>query len=203
VPNRRREVLRILTDSEEPLGLAEIAEQLGVHTNTVRFHIDSLVESGQVRRVEPARGVPGRPAQLFSAVRRMSPDSPRQFRMLAGMLARGLAGLPDGSRRARDAGVATGHELAGASGGADATEALVDFLDGLGFEPERKDSEIRLHACPFLELAERDPTLVCQAHLGLMRGALRRWDADVRVTGLTPFVQPDLCVARLQTGARK
>ena len=198
-------MLRILTDSEDPLGIAEIAERLDVHANTVRFHLDSLAESGQVRRVESSRGVPGRPAQLYSAVRRMSPEGPRQFRMLAAMLARGLAGVPDGSRRAREAGVAAGHELAGepADESADAADALVDFLDGLGFDPERTDSEIRLHACPFLELAERDSAIVCQAHLGLMRGAVRRWGSDVRVTGLTPFAQPDLCVARLQTGARK
>ena len=196
-------MLRILTDSEQPLGIAEIAERLDVHANTVRFHLDALVDNGQVRRVEPTRGAPGRPAQMFTAVRRMSPDGPRQFRMLAGMLAHGLAGVPDGSRRARDAGAAAGSELAGAPPGKEAVDALIDFLDGLGFEPERTGSEIKLHACPFLELAERDSAIVCQAHLGLMRGALRHWDADVRVTGLTPFAQPDLCVARLQTGARK
>ncbi len=192
----------MLTDSTAPLSVADIAENLDVHVNTVRFHLDALIANGQVRRVESARGGPGRPAQLFAAVRRMSPTGPRQFQMLAGMLVRGLAGTPDGSRRARDAGAATGRELAGRQPPGDATGALVELLDGLGFSAEQAGDEIRLHSCPFLEVAERDPAIVCQAHLGLMRGAVRAWGQDVRVASLTPFAEPDLCVARLKTGSR-
>jgi len=41
------------------MGVAELAEALGIHVNTVRFHLDKLAASGQVERVEPARGTPG------------------------------------------------------------------------------------------------------------------------------------------------
>jgi predicted ArsR family transcriptional regulator len=184
------------------MGIAELAEALGIHVNTVRFHLDKLAASGQVERVEPARGTPGRPALQFRAVRRMSADGPRQFQMLAAMLTRGLAGVPDGAKRAREAGAALGRELAEGLSEEEAAGGLTGFLDRLGFGAQMDGTEIRLYSCPFLEVAQVDQSIVCQAHLGLMRGAARRWDATTRVTGLTPFVEPDLCSARIQSGAR-
>jgi predicted ArsR family transcriptional regulator len=55
---------------------------LGVHPNTVRFHLDGLVESGRVERVEVDRRTAGRPPQLFRPVRRMDLAGPRQYRLL-------------------------------------------------------------------------------------------------------------------------
>ena len=49
---RRREVLQILRTSPDPLTIVAIADVLGVHPNTVRFHLDSLVGDGQVEQVE-------------------------------------------------------------------------------------------------------------------------------------------------------
>lgn len=53
---RRRAVLRALCASRVPMSIAAIAGKLGVHPNTVRFHLDNLVADGQVERVEPGRG---------------------------------------------------------------------------------------------------------------------------------------------------
>lgn len=187
-----------------PLGIHDLAEKLGIHANTVRFHLDALTASGQVERAEPTRGVPGRPAQRYQAIRRMDPDGRREFGILAGLLTRSLAGVSDGPRRALEAGRSMGAELAAdLSDGADTTEGLRDFLDALGFAAEIDGDEVRLHNCPFLELAEDDPSIVCQAHLGLMRGAAHAWDRDLRVTTLAPFAEPDLCVARLHHGASR
>ncbi|WP_157869537.1 helix-turn-helix domain-containing protein, partial [Streptomyces hirsutus] len=33
-----------------PLGVSEVAERVGVHANTARFHLDSLVTHGAVER---------------------------------------------------------------------------------------------------------------------------------------------------------
>src|SRR5690348_18115440 len=130
------------------MGIAELAEALGVHVNTVRFHLDKLAASGQVERVEPARGTPGRPPLQFRAVRRMSADGPRQFQMLAAMLTRGLAGVPDGGKRAREAGAALGRELAEGLSEEEAADGLTGFLDRLGFGARMDGTEIRLYSCP-------------------------------------------------------
>ena len=47
------------------MSVPEIAERLGVHANTVRFHLETLVANGQVEHLTADRGSPGRPARLY------------------------------------------------------------------------------------------------------------------------------------------
>ena len=61
--------------------------------------------------------------------------------------------------------------------------------------------EIRLHQCPFLEVAQEHREVVCAVHLGLMRGMLDELDAPLEATRLDPFVEPDLCITRLANTA--
>lgn len=53
--------------SRSPMSIAEIDERLDVHPNTVRFHLESLVGTGQVEQVDGAPAGPGRPLLLFRA----------------------------------------------------------------------------------------------------------------------------------------
>ncbi|HET8927775.1 MAG TPA: helix-turn-helix domain-containing protein [Microbacterium sp.] len=199
---RRSQVLRLLKSASEPVSVVAIAAELGVHPNTVRFHLDALEGSGQVERVTSARRTPGRPAQLFRAVPRMDPAGQREYRALAQLLAETLSAAPDGAARAIETGRAWGHRAAAerASAGDD-VDRLVTLLDEFGFAPERADGDatttIGLRNCPFLEVAENRQDVVCGIHLGLMRGALEEWDSPARVRRLTPFAEPHLCVAEL------
>lgn len=81
----------------------------------------------------------------------------------------------------------------------EAVTRLVDLLGRLGFEPstEPLGDRIYLHACPFARLARRSTTVVCGAHLGLLRAGLERLRTSVRVAAVDPFVREDLCVVRL------
>lgn len=54
-----------------------------------------------------------------------------------------------------------------------------------------------MRGCPFHELAESQPEIVCAVHRGLITGALQELGSDLEVDELDVFVQPDLCVARL------
>lgn len=101
---RRRAVLRALCASRVPMSIAAIAGKLGVHPNTVRFHLDNLVADGQVERVEPGRGRPGRPPLMFRAVRRTDSTGTRRYRLLAEILASGLAAERDSRVMALSAG---------------------------------------------------------------------------------------------------
>ena len=215
---RRLEVLRLLRAADAPLSIADIARQLDVHPNTVRFHLDPLVSSGLAERVAPEPGRPGRPPLLFRAARRMDPTGPRRYHLLAEILVHNLAAGPDPARHAAEAGRAWGRRLAplmgsgaqsraphhadtGPSGPGEPVGRLVSLLDELGFAPELRvtDEEVRvgLRRCPFLELAESRAEVVCPVHLGLMRGAMDAWGAQVTVDRLEAFAQPDLCVAHL------
>jgi predicted ArsR family transcriptional regulator len=199
---RRSQVLRLLKSASEPLSVAVIAEELGVHPNTVRFHLDALEGLGQVERVTSARRTPGRPAQLFRAVPRMDPAGQREYRALAQLLAETVSAAPGGSARAIETGRAWGHRAAAVRATVgDDVDRLVALLDEFGFDPERADGDttttIGLRNCPFLEVAENRQDVVCGIHLGLMRGALEEWDSPALVRRLTPFAEPHLCVAEL------
>lgn len=220
---RRPEILRALQRAAGPLTIGEIAEGLRVHPNTVRFHLDALLRSGQVERVRSDRRTTGRPPLLFRAVHSMDPTGPRHYRLLAEILVQGLATDPRrGAGRAAEAGRAWGRRLAASSAGratADATDAgdttdataspdpqeslgnLMALLDELGFAPEPRPEQhghaIGLHRCPFLELAEARSDIVCRVHLGMMQGAMQAWEAPLAVDRLDPFVEPDLCLTHL------
>ena len=77
---RRPDVLALLKAASAPMSIARIADELRVHPNTVRFHLDALVNDGLVEQVQPDHRRPGRPPQMFRAVRRMNPGGPRRIR---------------------------------------------------------------------------------------------------------------------------
>ena len=211
---RRLDVLRLVQAADEPLGIAQIADELGVHPNTVRFHLDTLIEEGRVEHTEPDHKGRGRPALMFRAIRQMDRGGTRRFRLLAEILTIGLAADSDPSGKALAAGRAWGqrlrslHHPARPVDVAESTGHLLEMLDELGFEPERLepdvvgDEQLGLRHCPFLELAETSTQVVCPIHLGLMQGALESWDSPVTVDRLDPFTEPDLCVAHLKPLSR-
>lgn len=206
--SRRGRVLRLLRDAGGPMAIAEIAERLGIHVNTARFHLESLVSTGQVERTTADSGGPGRPPQLFQAARRMDPTGARHFRMLADVLAEAINTAPDPGGRVLEAGrlwgrrqASTSTETGAAAEPAEPGGRLMRLLDELGFAPERAGGDdeprIGLRQCPFLELAVSRSEVVCPVHLGLMQGAMQAWGSPITVERLEPFVEPDLCMAHL------
>ena len=79
------------------------------------------------------------------------------------------------------------------------------MLERIGFAPEAVAEgarhQIQLRRCPFREVAENHPDVVCELHFGLMQGVLDQMRAPVTVDGLEPFAEPALCIAHL-TGQR-
>jgi predicted ArsR family transcriptional regulator len=201
---RRSGVLRVLRAATAPMSIIAIADELDVHPNTVRFHLDTLVNTGRVEQVAADRRGPGRPALMFQATRRMDPGGLRRYRVLAEILASGLANDEDAEAKALAAGQAWGRQLKPPPQSTEtldveeSIEHLVDLLDDFGFAPERGgDEQVRLRHCPFLELAETRKAVICPIHLGIMQGALETWAAPVTVDRLQAFVEPDLCLAHL------
>lgn len=210
--SRRRAVLRVLRASAAPMSIIAVADVLGVHPNTVRFHLENLVGDGLVEQVEPGRKGPGRPPLMFSAVKQMDRGGTRHYRLLAEILAGAFAGEPEPRAKALAAGRAWGQGLVALESELEsrtnvvsedeAIDLLIDTLDELGFAPERRSSDgeerIGIRHCPFLELAEDRADVVCPIHLGLMQGILN--GAPVAAERLDAFVEPDLCLVYLTRG---
>ena len=189
------------------MDVRELADTVNLHPNTVRQHLDQLVEAGLVvRDTAPPIGR-GRPALRYAAKPGSDEQDPVAYRVLAGVLAEQLALLPDGVGVARTAGERWGRAMAyeamGTAPASNAIGRLVELLDAAGFAPEAPVAEggpIRLRHCPFGTLARDHGEVVCGIHLGLMRGVLRELDAPFDALRLEPFVGPSLCLAHLGGG---
>ncbi|MGV9803129.1 helix-turn-helix transcriptional regulator [Mycobacterium sp. NPDC003449] len=206
-PGRREAILGLLRASAEPRSIASVADELGVHPNTVRFHLEPLLRAGRIEQVPGDSAGPGRPPILFRASRRMDPGGPTNYQLLADILTGYVAREPEAAGIATTLGRSTSQALVPSSPSQGAptrtrtVTRLVELLTELGFEPEpvdgRRARNIRLRHCPFQSLAEQYGEVICSVHLGLMQGALTAMRAPVTVDGLDPFVEPDLCVAHL------
>lgn len=205
---RRGEVLAVLRAADAPLGVTETAERVGVHPNTVRFHLDALVDEGAVERRTQQPSGRGRPRTVYTPRPGMDRGGTRGYRLLARMLLSRLAVTgSEGRSAAMETGRAWGRFLVEQPEPyrrptpEDAAARLVRLLDDLGFAPDAEDgtppARIRLRHCPFLELAEEHGQLVCPLHLALMQGALDELRAPLTATGLEPFAEPGACLAHL------
>lgn len=176
-------VLGAVRAHREGVSATELAEELGLHVTTVRFHLERLARQGLVAGMTLPTGGRGRPRGVYRAIE--VPDA--RAGMLAA-LADAAAGEGPAAVRAREAGErwATSLNL----DVRDAAGALATVFRQLGFAPEPFGDGLALTACPFIEEARQHPEAVCGVHQGLAAGIARRAGASVE---LRPF-QGDVCV---------
>jgi predicted ArsR family transcriptional regulator len=196
--HRRVELLDLLRAREDASDASELADELGLHVNTVRSHLQLLEDAGLVTSETEVRRVRGRPRLLFRATPERQPD--RDYRGLAALLAGTLARDADTAEDvAIDAGERWGRQLgAGRTVPRDTpvTELAAGLLDELGFAPRPLADDpavIDLTRCPYLAVAEEHPEVVCGVHLGLLRGALTAAGAQDVDVSLVPFATPTTC----------
>ena len=204
---RRAQIVEELRRAPAGLDAAGLAGRLGLHANTVRFHLGVLGDAGLVESRAPARARRGRPRIVYRIARGASHDSTEEHRLLATILTGAVAEDADGPRRAEAAGRAWGRFLVRrplplVRTTDEAAEAeIVALLEQQGFEAEACSGEIHMHRCPFHDLAETHPEVVCAVHRGLIGGALEELGSDLELAELAVFPEPDLCVARLRRPA--
>ena len=175
--NTRYAIYLELARSPRPLATAEIAGTLALHANTVRPHLERMREVGLLdQRIDNNGGV-GRPQHLYS----LAPDAPSlgleppAMPALARMLhpVAAVAGLDgnDAEAAGRDQGARDAESFPEDS---PCIEALMTQLEYLGFDPEATGGAdgvtIAFTHCPFRELAEANPDLVCGLHRGMVEG---------------------------------
>jgi len=194
--NTRYAIYLELVRSPKPLSTSEVAESLGLHPNTVRPHLERMRDVGLLEVSAESRTAVGRPQNLYAPAG-TAPSlglEPPTFPMLARMLVRLAEAAGATADDAADVGRDQGQlDAVPYTSAASCLEALVDRLDELGFDPavdgtdDGETAVIGFAHCPFRELAEAHPDLVCSLHRGIIEGFVDRM-GDASVEDFHPLV---------------
>ncbi|MGH9177042.1 MAG: helix-turn-helix transcriptional regulator [Acidimicrobiales bacterium] len=177
--NSRYAIYLELARAALPRSTSDVAESLGLHPNTVRPHLERMREVGLLRVEVHSRGGVGRPQHLYS----LAADAPSlgleppAYPLMAGLLANVAAAKAPDAEDVASVGREHGRHVATVRGAQSAEGCLAAVrteLSELGFDPvEESDGDITTIAfthCPFLQLAEAFPDLVCHLHRGMVEG---------------------------------
>lgn len=225
----RRDLVRLLEGlpasptASEPHGRAQgltardLADRLGLHITTVRFHVDQLVAAGLLT-VRDERGGVGRPKRHYVAAH-ASPGltEAEGYRLLASMLAEAMTSddrpCPDeaGRRwieRHQDELIPPTAPRLRSSSPAEwraKVDVVADLLARWGYAPRvRSDgptAEITLTHCPLRLLAATNPQVACGVHAGVVRGTLGVLGEPDAHVGVAPHPTSHACLARVTTRA--
>lgn len=193
-PTRAR-LFGVLSELRRPASTHELADEVGLHRNGVRVHLERLCEAGLVTR-ERTRQARGRPRDMWLIAPHARPggDAPSGYSDLGRWLARVISPGQTSLRKVEATGREIGREIAPAGGGASAEETLHAAIAALGFQPSRELDRrtekltYRLCNCPYRDAVRDNQEVVCSLHRGMTRGLL-----DVIAPGaeLTNFVPRD------------
>lgn len=190
---QRAAILEALRGTTDGLDTSRLATVVGLHPNTVRWHLSKLQASGLVQSSPERRHHRGRPAIIFRVTPEGVVAGRDEYRLLALMLTDALAR----HATAYEAGARRGRHLHEASPDA----SVAELLDHEGFAAEQTADRIEMRRCPFAALAGDAPQVICGLHHGIIDGALAASGSDREVERLDAFVAPTLCVARLGVSA--
>lgn len=184
---QRLGLLEVLAGRAAASTVEEIADLTGLHANTVRSHLDGLVEDELVARHRVRTGRRGRPSWRYRVIPERMAGAP-EYVGLAISLAEQIAAVSDDPGQvARAAGARWAAQI---PDGGDTADGVVELLADLGFAPQAEGEDIRLVQCPLLSAARRNPEVVCGVHEGLIRARL-----DGGEDGwLEPFAGPGYCM---------
>ena len=209
----RYAMYRELAASTAPLSAQELADALGLHANTVRLHLERLRDAGLVESEAVHRGTVGRPQHRYF----LAPGAPGlgfdppAHALLAGLLAAMAERLGANPDDAADTGFVWGTEAGRRTRSSSCVSALVGELERLGFEPVADTPgsgipvdgptavRIEFLHCPFRELAEAYPELVCNLHRGLCEGVVDQVGGG-SIAAFSTLYDPEPCHVSVAVG---
>ena len=175
---------------ERGVTASAVADEVGVHPNVARHHLDKLAAGGylEVQSGKVAGGGAGRPSKRYQAVAGVDNDFPvRSDDLVLSLLGRALTRLSpdDAEQMAEEVGAEYGRAMAaGLTGDAidaghrsmrSAIQAVADALTAHGFaaHAESRNDGLRIinDHCPFGDVAIEHP-VICAVDRGMVRGML-------------------------------
>jgi len=175
---------------ERGVTASAVADEVGVHPNVARHHLDKLAAGGylEVQSGKVAGGGAGRPSKRYLAVAGVDHEFPvRSDDLVLSLLGRALTRLSpsDAEQMAEEVGAEYGRAMAaGLTGHAieaghrsmrSAIQAVADALTAHGFAAHAESRNDRLRIindhCPFGDVAIEHP-VICAVDRGMVRGML-------------------------------
>jgi len=170
-PTRRR-VYDAVVENPSATGRDDIARSLGIGRTLAAHHLDKLTECGLLEAHFERGPNGGRPAKLYrrSQNERSVTVPPRSYVDAAELLAEAI------ERAGADQML---HKVAERHGRQAKSGHMWEALRDRGYEPRREDGHIKLRNCPFHQLAQEFPPLVCGMNLALLNGLAQggKWKA--------------------------
>jgi predicted ArsR family transcriptional regulator len=192
----RGRVLAAIEVSDGPLTVEEISERTGLHANTVRGHLDVLLESGALTRDAADSAGRGRPRWLYST----SAPQASPFQALAEALSTQLSHVDDPglSDRAAEQWARALPELPEASTPDEAVFEATGALNRLGFTAVTNPvgDAIAVTQCPYAALVDGNP-VICDIHTALIARLLKQTGQPVTVGTVDVWARPGICIAHL------
>ncbi len=187
----RAHLFRLLGELGRAAGTVELAEQLGLHPNGVRMHLERLQRDGLlVRESEPQPR--GRPRDVWKIAPDAQPGgrAPRAYADLVRWLARATGSGSRGLRGIEAAGREIGRELA-SDQGTTGEDAFQTTLTSLGFQPRVKSRTgerltVCLDNCPYRDAVRENQPVICSLHRGITRGLLDVMAPGAKLAGFEP-----------------
>lgn len=220
--NAQNTTLAALSESVRPLTVAELAEKLGLHHNSVRETLDALVQHGLVVRTRKSPKGRGRPSWAYEAMAPASLESfARQLTSIVGAVTAYLRQNADDPKQAAiELGRLWGAEILANANVPDHsqfdhaqeaqrlavhTSKVRLFLSSMGYAATQSDdpTEFELRQCPLLGTIERGMAagdkypLACAMHQGLLDGLMLHTTSGYVEADLTPQIRPGVCRVRL------
>lgn len=158
--------------------ISEVAEQLDMHQNSSRFHLEALVASGYASSTSTSANGPGRPPKRYQATSQ-APEMHHAHlleltQVLIGQLQQ-LSADPHGA--AISAGRTWGGQLAAQEHSQPSPEKIIAeltrHLGERGFTTVVDEQGMSFQRCPFRQTIPNDLLpLVCSVHQGFLDGFL-------------------------------
>lgn len=173
--SQRETIVGMLSSAGAPMTAGEVAELLGLHVTTARFHLAKLVDDGRLQTTTMRNAGVGRPRIGYQVVPTTPTDS------LVGHLMAQLGTTVDERENAGvEAGRLWAQEKTRTAADVDLPDPVtvaVGALQQLGFEVSDAVSafgthELRMCACPLRDIARRHPEVARGVARGVLEQAL-------------------------------
>ena len=177
-PARRAAYLAVRTGGH-PLTRAEVADEVGISVRLAAFHLEKLLAEGFLEATyeRDARSVGvGHPAKRYrpTGIELEVSIPPRRYDLAAEILAEALEGdspdppLESVAEVAAEYGRQVGRRARARKGGS----RLLTALNVIGYEPATSGDDVVLRNCPFRQVAQARPEIICQMNLAFVAGVL-------------------------------